>query len=210
MALQLARLYEMLGNDFLYAHPEDHVIFPDNHDMSRVHTQLGDDVRKTRLAAYFFATMRGIPQFYYGTEILMSNTGDDSHGNIRSDFPGGWDADGDDVNGFEAIGLTEEARPSGGVQNAAGIGGVLPQRCIRARSSITCRSLVAMCISESRQIKPLWSSSTKGMLPEKLELARFDEVLHGRRGLVDALTGETLNSGETLNVPGWKRHGCWR
>ena len=100
----------MLGNDFLYAHPEDHVIFPDNHDMSRVHTQLGDDVRKTRLAAYFFATMRGIPQLYSGTEILMSNTGDDSHGNIRSDFPGGWDADGDDVNGFEAIGLTEEAR----------------------------------------------------------------------------------------------------
>ena len=39
---------------------------------------------------------------------------------------------------------------------------------------------------------------------ETLELTRFDEVLRGRRGLVDVLTGEVLNSGETLEVPGWK------
>jgi hypothetical protein len=39
---------------------------------------------------------------------------------------------------------------------------------------------------------------------ETLELARFDEVLQGRRGLVDALTGDVLNPGETLDVPGWK------
>ena len=35
------RLYEMLGNDFLYPNAYNHIIFPDNHDMSRVHTQLG-------------------------------------------------------------------------------------------------------------------------------------------------------------------------
>ena len=44
----------------------------------------------------------------------------------------------------------------------------------------------------------------QGDASESLELARFDEVLRGRRGLVDALTGEVLNSGETLDVPGWK------
>ncbi|MDB4787358.1 alpha-amylase family glycosyl hydrolase, partial [Flavobacteriales bacterium] len=54
-------LYEMLGNDFLYADPFNHIIFPDNHDMSRIHSQLGDDARKTRLAMVFFATTRGIP-----------------------------------------------------------------------------------------------------------------------------------------------------
>ena len=101
------RLYEMLGNDFLYPDPFNHIVFPDNHDMSRVHTQLGDDARKTRLAMVFFATTRGIPQFYYGTEILMSNTGDDSHGNIRSDFPGGWS--GDEINGFTGSGLSQES-----------------------------------------------------------------------------------------------------
>ena len=198
------RLYEMLGNDFLYAHPADHVIFPDNHDMSRVHTQLGDDVRKTRLAAYFFATTRGIPQFYYGTEILMSNTGDDSHGNIRSDFPGGWAEDGDDVNGFAAIGLTEEARSF-----QAELRTLLNWR----------RTATAVHTGKLKHYVPVADSYVyfresagqtimvvlnQGDASESLELARFDEVLRGRRGLVDALTGEVLNSGETLDVPGWK------
>jgi hypothetical protein len=44
----------------------------------------------------------------------------------------------------------------------------------------------------------------QGDASETLELARFDEVLRGRRQLVDVLTGESLNSGETLDVSGWK------
>jgi len=101
-------LYEMLSNDFLYPDPFKHVIFPDNHDMSRIYTQLGEDEALFRLAMVYFATMRGTPQFYYGTEILMSNTGDNSHGNIRSDFPGGWP--GDPVNAFTGEGLSEPQR----------------------------------------------------------------------------------------------------
>lgn len=99
-------LYEMLSNDFLYAAPDKHVIFPDNHDMSRIFTQLNEDIGLFKLAMVYFATMRGTPQFYYGTEILMSNTGDDSHGNIRSDYSGGWE--GDEVNAFTGNGLTQE------------------------------------------------------------------------------------------------------
>ena len=100
----MINLYEMLSNDFLYADPYKHVIFPDNHDMSRIYSQVKDDYSLFKLAMVYFATMRGTPQFYYGTEILMSNTGDNSHGNIRSDFPGGWI--GDKVNGFTGEGLT--------------------------------------------------------------------------------------------------------
>lgn len=44
----------------------------------------------------------------------------------------------------------------------------------------------------------------QGDVAETLDLARFDEMLRGRRELVDALTGESLNAGETLDVPGWK------
>lgn len=97
-------LYTMISNDFLYADPYRHVIFPDNHDMSRIFSQLGEDFDLFKLAMVFFATTRGTPQFYYGTEILMSNTGDNSHGNIRSDFPGGWL--GDKINAFTGRGLT--------------------------------------------------------------------------------------------------------
>ena len=52
--------------------------------------------------------IRGIPQFYYGTEILMSNPGSGDHGLIRSDFPGGWE--GDKVNAFTGEGLEEDSR----------------------------------------------------------------------------------------------------
>jgi glycosidase len=52
----------------------------------------------------YYLTMRGIPQIYYGTEILMSNKGTDSHGVIRSDYPGGWQGDKIDV--FNEEGLT--------------------------------------------------------------------------------------------------------
>lgn len=98
-------LYDMLSNDFQYTDPYKHVIFPDNHDMSRIYTQLNDDFDLLKLAMTYFATMRGTPQFYYGTEILMSNTGDNSHGNIRSDFPGGWA--GDTTNARTNNGLSE-------------------------------------------------------------------------------------------------------
>ena len=97
--------YEMLGNDHLYPDPFNLVIFADNHDMSRITTQVRDDPERFRMAMAFYLTMRGIPQLYYGTEIMMSHPGSDSHGLIRSDFPGGWP--GDSVNAFTGAGLSD-------------------------------------------------------------------------------------------------------
>lgn len=97
--------YEMLAQDFLYPDPQNLVIFPDNHDMSRIFQQVGEDEALFRMAMVYFLTTRGIPQIYYGTEILMSNGPEGDHGDIRSDFPGGWA--GDSVNGFTGEGLTE-------------------------------------------------------------------------------------------------------
>ncbi|MBX2843471.1 MAG: glycoside hydrolase family 13 protein [Flammeovirgaceae bacterium] len=102
------QLYEMLANDFVYAEPENLVIFPDNHDMNRFYAQVGEDVDLLKLGLTYMLTTRGIPQIYYGTEILMSNPGDGDHGIIRSDFPGGWE--GDEINGFTGKGLTEEQK----------------------------------------------------------------------------------------------------
>lgn len=100
------KMYESLANDFLYADPSQLVIFPDNHDMSRIYTQLDEDYDLYRMAMVYMLTMRGIPQLYYGTEILMSNKGSDSHGIIRSDFPGGWETD--TVSVIKNIGLTKK------------------------------------------------------------------------------------------------------
>ncbi|MDJ0750263.1 MAG: glycoside hydrolase family 13 protein [Woeseiaceae bacterium] len=101
-------VYEMLGHDFLYPDPMNLVIMPDNHDMSRVFTYLDEDEDLWRMAMVFYATMRGIPQFYYGTEILMSHPGTDSHGAIREEFPGGWPDH--DNNAFTGDGLSSAER----------------------------------------------------------------------------------------------------
>jgi len=91
------KLYENLANDYLYSNPDNLVIFGDNHDMSRIYTQLEENYDLYKMALSYLLTMRGIPQIYYGTEILMSNKGTDSHGVIRSDFPGGWEGDSTSV-----------------------------------------------------------------------------------------------------------------
>jgi glycosidase len=98
-------LYETLGMDFLYADPAQLVISADGQDVDRIFTQLGEDPDLNRMAMVFLATMRGIPQFYYGTEVLASHPDGSSQGEIRSDFPGGWD--GDSRNAFTGEGLTE-------------------------------------------------------------------------------------------------------
>jgi glycosidase len=101
----LTRLYEALANDFAYANPNQMLLFGDNHDMDRIFTQLNEDTALLKMAITYLLTMRGIPQFLYGTEILASNsTHPNDHGYIRIDFPGGWK--GDVVNAFTGEGLS--------------------------------------------------------------------------------------------------------
>ena len=103
----LVKMYEGLANDFAYAHPEKLMLFPDNHDMDRIFTQLKENVVNTKMALGYMLTLPRIPQLYYGTEILMQNSakpGD--HGLIRTDFPGGWKDDL--INAFTGEGLTSE------------------------------------------------------------------------------------------------------
>src|SRR5699024_5560742 len=77
----------------LYPHPNDLVIFLDNHDMDRFYRQVHQDFRLFKMGMAYLLTMRGIPQIYYGTEILMTNKKPGDHGQIRTDFPGGWASD---------------------------------------------------------------------------------------------------------------------
>jgi glycosidase len=99
------KMYEGLANDFSYTNPSKIMIFPDNHDMSRIYTQLNEDLTKTKIALAYMLALPRISQIYYGTEILLSDAakpGD--HGLIRTDFPGGWE--NDTVNAFTGVGLS--------------------------------------------------------------------------------------------------------
>ena len=91
---KLSILYRNMAQDYLFPNPNNMVVFLDNHDMSRVYYQLNHDLDYWKMAHSFLLTTRGIPQIYYGTEVLISDSskpGD--HGVLREDFPGGWDHD---------------------------------------------------------------------------------------------------------------------
>jgi len=104
----LTSIYETLATDFLYGEPNNLVIFADNHDMSRVYSQVDEDINRWDMTMTFYLTSRGIPQVFYGTEILMSNPNTEDHGIIRRDFPGGWPSDS--KNAFTGEGLTDKER----------------------------------------------------------------------------------------------------
>lgn len=99
----IARMYQNLSNDFLYQDPLRNVIFLDNHDLSRFYSVVGEDIHKLKSGIAWLFTMRGIPQLYYGTEILLKGF-TDPDGKVRQDFPGGWP--GDSQNKFTAAGRT--------------------------------------------------------------------------------------------------------
>jgi glycosidase len=58
------------------------------------------------MAMTLIATIRGIPQLYYGSEIGMNGDKGKGDADIRRDFPGGWN--GDSNNAFTKQGRTAE------------------------------------------------------------------------------------------------------
>ncbi|PSJ73349.1 alpha-amylase [Sphingobacteriales bacterium UPWRP_1] len=100
----VSKLYTTLSNDFVYKNPMNHVIFLDNHDKTRFFTYIKQDLSKYKMGIAWLLTCRGIPQLYYGTEVLMTGDTYPFDGFVRLDFPGGWQ--GDKVSGFTGEGLS--------------------------------------------------------------------------------------------------------
>ncbi len=91
----LFRLYDYLTQDLVYADPMNLLIFLDNHDTSRFYRNDEDtqNLNRYKQALAFLFTTRGIPQIYYGTEILMAADKANGDGLLRCDYPGGWQSD---------------------------------------------------------------------------------------------------------------------
>lgn len=100
----IIKIYENFVNDFMYPNINNVLIFMENHDTHRFN-HLNPDVRKYYMAIGILATIRGIPQVYYGSEIGMKGDKDKGDADIRQDFPGGWH--GDAQNAFTEKGRTE-------------------------------------------------------------------------------------------------------
>lgn len=100
----MIKVYENFVNDFLYPDINNIMVFAENHDTPRIHHLYNGDVKKYQLAMTLLTTIRGIPQIYYGSEIGMTGDKNLGDGDIRRDFPGGWE--GDAINAFTQEGRT--------------------------------------------------------------------------------------------------------
>ena len=86
----LRAVYDALSHDFIYADPEHMLTFFSNHDTPRLADVCGGDPAQMKMALTLLATLRGIPQLYYGEEwMLRIGTARRDDGRMRLDFPGG-------------------------------------------------------------------------------------------------------------------------
>ena len=102
----MVKVYDNFSNDFLYANTNNLLIFTENHDTNRFNEIYKNDFKKYQMAMTLLATVRGIPQLYYGSEIGMAGDKNKGDADIRKDFPGGWN--GDINNAFTKSGRTIE------------------------------------------------------------------------------------------------------
>lgn len=89
----IVKVYENFNNDFLYPNINNLLVFFENHDTNRINHIYNNDFKKYQMALTLIATVRGIPQVYYGSEIGMAGDKGLGDGDIRRDFPGGWTGD---------------------------------------------------------------------------------------------------------------------
>lgn len=102
----MIQVYDNFANDFLYPNPNNLLVFAENHDTGRFNEIYKSDFKKYQMAMTLIATVRGIPQLYYGSEIGMKGDKGKGDADIRRDFPGGWN--GDKNNAFTKEGRTAE------------------------------------------------------------------------------------------------------
>lgn len=191
--------YTTLANDFSYADPSTLVVFPDNHDMSRFYTQVNEDMDMFKLGLAYYTTIRGIPQFYYGTEVLMSNPGTTEHGIIRSDFPGGWD--GDAKNAFTGSNLSDEQkatqayfktllnwRKTSEAVHSGGLKHYNPKEDI----------YVLFRYTENDKVMTILSKNDKDV---ELDLSRFSELINGDEQGKEIISGKSVDLSQGLVVP---------
>lgn len=100
--------YESIAQDYQFPHPANQLIFPDNHDLDRIFSRLNKNFENWKLCIALYMTMRGMPQFLYGTEVLMTNEKPGSDGQKRGDFYGGWKTDSKNAETGEGLTAQEK------------------------------------------------------------------------------------------------------
>ncbi|MEH6434673.1 glycoside hydrolase family 13 protein [Massilia sp. DD77] len=195
----LIRIYEILAADYLYADPMKLMVFPDNHDRPRILAQVDNNIDLARTNLILMATTRGIPQMFYGTEVLIGSPKQREDGVLRADMPGGWA--GDKVSAFTGAGLSASQRDM--------------QQLVRTlfnwrktSSAVTHGKLTHYLPADGHYVyfrhdgkQTVMVVLNKNAGPTQLDLKRFAGMIGKARQARNVLTGASVDLGAPLSLP---------
>lgn len=194
----MIKVYDNFANDFLYPNVNNLLTFVENHDTGRFNHIYKNDFRKYRMAMALIATVRGIPQIYYGSEIGMAGDKGKGDADIRQDFPGGWT--GDKNNAFTKAGRTEEQakffdfssklfqwRKGKSVIHSGKMTHYIPEDNVYVYFRYNDNETVMVIINNAAQ-------------PKTFKTARFQENIKDFTSGKDVLTGKSINVKEDITI----------
>jgi glycosidase len=194
----LSRFYAHFAQDFVYPNPNMIMNFLDNHDIDRYSTAIKRDVQKYKMALALLTTVRGYPQIYYGTEMMIDGTPGDYQGH-RYDFPGGWAAD--KRNAFTAEGRTKDENEVFDYLKT-----LLHYRKV---NPVLQNGKMKQFIPENglyvffryNADKTVMVISNNGNQEKALSLARFNEMLSGKTTAKNIISGQLLPLQNSIAIP---------
>jgi glycosidase len=194
----LGNLYHHLALDICYPNVNHLLRFLDNHDTDRFLEDLPDHLGRWRQAITILLTIPGIPQLYYGTEILMNGHKNGTDGNVRKDFPGGWIGDPKDE-------FTREGRSQ--IQNEAWDFLKMLLHWRQGNQMISNGTMKVFKVQngglvyERKHEGKHFLVIMNGMNEEKsLDLERYGEVIGQQKDWVDVLYGDSVRLDRHLNL----------
>jgi glycosidase len=178
------------------------MVFPDNHDRPRLYSRLHENLDLFETSLLFTATTRGIPQFFYGTEVLITSPVERNDGLLRADLPGGWP--GDQINAFTGAGLSPKQQDA-----QAYLQKLLNWR--KTSSAVASGKLlhyipqqglyVYFRYDEKQTVMVVLNKSSKNTM---LDLSRFRRMIKDRKTGRNVLTDESVDLTAPLHLTALK------
>jgi len=185
----MTRLYQHFVSDYMLPHPEQNVVFADNHDLARIATSMGGDMAKLKMIYTLLLTTRGIPCMYYGSEIKMeSQDGDDGY--KRKNMPGGWP--GDTKNVFTNQNLSpDEADMKAFITNLANFRKKSPAFSGKMIHFVPQDGVyVYFRIADNQRVMVIINNNADA---RSIDTARYAECLNGAQNGKDIISGNTVS-----------------
>ena len=194
----MSRFYAHFAQDFVYPNANMVMNFLDNHDIDRYSTAVKRDVKKYKMGLALLTMVRGYPQIYYGTEIMIDGTPGDFQGH-RYDFPGGWAAD--KRNAFTAEGRTIEENEVFSYTKLL--------LNYRKKNPVVQNGLMKQFIPENgiyvffryNKDKTIMVIANNNQSDKELQLSRFAEMLKSKSVGNDIITTRKYDLNQPVSVP---------